>query len=64
VVVGAQLIGRTPRKVFIEWLYRITGQRDTKFEEESIFDQLGMPVRIESEQIGASTVTLIVADKQ
>ena len=40
VVVGAQLIGRAPSKVFIEWLYRITGQRDTKFDEESIFDQL------------------------
>jgi len=64
VVVGAQLIGRTPSKVFIEWLYRITGQRDTAFNEESIFDQLGMPARLETETVGASAVTLIVADKQ
>jgi ubiquinone/menaquinone biosynthesis C-methylase UbiE len=64
VVVGAQLSGRAPSKVFIEWLYRITGQRDAKFEEESIFDQLGMPARIETEPVGASAVTLIVADKQ
>jgi ubiquinone/menaquinone biosynthesis C-methylase UbiE len=63
VVVGARLSGRAPSKVFIEWLYRITGQRDAKFEEESIFDQLGMPARIETEAVGASTVTLIVADK-
>jgi len=63
VVVGAQLIGRAPSKVFIEWLYRITGQRDARFDEQSIFDQLGLPVRIETETIGASTVTLIVADK-
>ncbi len=63
VVVGAQLIGRAPSKLFIEWLYRITGQRDAKFDEESIFDQMGMPAQIETEAIGASTVTLIVADK-
>jgi len=64
VVVGAQLIGRAPSKRFIEWLYRITGQRSTQFDEAAIFDQLGMPARIEMEQIGASTVTLIVADKK
>jgi ubiquinone/menaquinone biosynthesis C-methylase UbiE len=64
VVVGAQLIGRAPSKVFIEWLYRITGQRDTPLDEESIFDQLGMPARIETETVGASVVTLIVADKE
>jgi ubiquinone/menaquinone biosynthesis C-methylase UbiE len=63
VVVGAQLIGRAPSKVFIEWLYRITGQRDVRFDEESIFDQLGMPARIETETIGTSLVTLIVAEK-
>jgi ubiquinone/menaquinone biosynthesis C-methylase UbiE len=64
VVVGAQLIGQAPRKIFIEWLYRITGQRDMKFDEESIFDQLQMPARIETETVGASRVTLIVADKK
>ena len=63
VVLGAQLIGQTPSRVFIEWLYRITGQRDAKFEEASIFDQLGMPARVETESIGASLVTLLVADK-
>ena len=64
VVVGAQLIGRAPSKRFIEWLYRITGQRSTDFDETAIFDQLGMPARIETELVGASTVTLIVADKK
>jgi len=64
VVVGAQLIGRAPSQVFIEWLYRITGQRDTKFDEASIFDQLGMPARLETETVGASSVTLIVTDKK
>jgi len=64
VVLGAQLIGRTPSKVFIEWLYRLTGQRDARFERESNFARVGMPARVETEKIGASTVTLIVADKQ
>jgi ubiquinone/menaquinone biosynthesis C-methylase UbiE len=64
VVVGAQLIGRAPSKKFIEWLYRITGQRSTDFDEAAIFDQLGMPARIETELVGASSVTLIVAEKK
>ena len=65
VVFGAQLIGREPSKLLIEWLYRITGQREAKLDdEESIFDRVGMPARIETETVGASTVTLIVADKQ
>ena len=64
VVFGAQLIGHEPSKVLIEWLYRLTGQREAKFdEEESIFDRVGMPARIETEMVGASTVTLIVAEK-
>ena len=64
VVFGAQLIGREPSKRLIEWLYRLTGQREKTFnDEESIFDRAGMPARIERETIGASTVTLIVAEK-
>jgi ubiquinone/menaquinone biosynthesis C-methylase UbiE len=64
VVFGAQLIGRAPSKLLIEWLYRLTGQREAKAdEEESIFDRVRMPARIETETVGASTVTLIVAEK-
>jgi ubiquinone/menaquinone biosynthesis C-methylase UbiE len=64
VVFGAQLIGREPSKLIIDWLYRLTGQREAPLdEEESIFDRVGMPARIETKTIGASTVTLIVADK-
>jgi ubiquinone/menaquinone biosynthesis C-methylase UbiE len=64
VVFGAQLIGREPSKLLIEWLYRLTGQRAANFDdEESIFDRAGLPARIETETIGASTVTLIVAEK-
>jgi ubiquinone/menaquinone biosynthesis C-methylase UbiE len=64
VVFGAQLTGREPSKLIIEWLYRLTGQRAAPLdEEESIFDRVGMPARIEPKTIGASTVTLLVADK-
>ena len=64
VVFGAQLVGREPSKRLIEWLYRLTGQREAKFDDEgSLFDRAGLPARIEHENIGASTVTLIVADK-
>jgi ubiquinone/menaquinone biosynthesis C-methylase UbiE len=64
VVFGAQLIGREPSKVLIEWLYRLTGQRAANFDDEkSIFERAGMPARIETETIGASTVTLVVAEK-
>ncbi len=64
VVFGAQLIGREPNKRLIEWLYRLTGQREAKFDDEdSLFDQAGMPARIETETVGASTVTLILAEK-
>jgi ubiquinone/menaquinone biosynthesis C-methylase UbiE len=65
VVFGAQFIGREPSKLLIEWLYRLTGQREAKFDhEDSIFDRVGMPARIETETIGASTVTLVVAEKR
>ena len=64
VVFGAQLIGREPSQLLIEWLYRLTGQRAAPIDdEESIFDRVGMPARIETEVVGASTVTLIVAEK-
>jgi ubiquinone/menaquinone biosynthesis C-methylase UbiE len=64
VVMGAQLVGQQPSTRFIEWLYRLTGQRDAQLEdEESVFDRAGLPARIETQTLGASTVTLIVADK-
>jgi ubiquinone/menaquinone biosynthesis C-methylase UbiE len=64
VVFGAQLIGREPGKLLIEWLYRITGQREAQLDdEESIFERAGMPARVETQTVGASTVTLIVAEK-
>lgn len=63
IVAAARLAGRTPHERLVEWLYRITGQRDSMEDEASIFDALGMPLRIESERIGRSEVTLLIADK-
>jgi ubiquinone/menaquinone biosynthesis C-methylase UbiE len=64
VVFAAQLIGREPSRRIVEWLYRLTGQREAKLDEEtSTFDQAGMPARIEIETVGPSIVTLIVAEK-
>ena len=65
VVFGAQLIGREPSKLIIEWLYRLTGQREAKLDDgASIFDRAGMPARIETETVGPSIVTLVVAEKE
>ncbi len=65
VVLGAQLNGQQPNARFVEWLYQITGQREGAIEkQESIFEQAGLPAQIETETIGKSTVTLIVADKR
>ena len=64
IVAGAQLIGRQPSVRFIDWLYRITGQSHAPANgRESIFQQVGMPARIERDTVGASTVTLVIADK-
>ncbi len=64
VVMGTQFGQRGPSARFVEWLYRITGQRESAGEkEESVFDRAGLPARIETETIGASRVTIIVAEK-
>ncbi len=64
VVVGAQLVGKQPNVRLIDWLYRITGQSHAVIDQtESVFDQIKMPARIELESIGASTVTVLIAEK-
>ncbi len=65
VVLGAQLTGQQPSARLVEWLYQITGQREGAIEkQESVFERAGLPARIETEAVGASLVTLIVADKR
>lgn len=66
VVASAQLTGRGTRTRFVEWLYRITGQRESVLDaaHESIYEQAGMSLRIESATVGRSDVTLLVVDKE
>jgi ubiquinone/menaquinone biosynthesis C-methylase UbiE len=64
IVAGAQLTDREPGARFVDWLYRITGQNElVPGGHESIFQQMGMPPRVEYETIGASTVALVIAEK-
>ncbi len=64
VVLGAQFGRRTPSTRFVDWLYRITGQRDPSVEAEpDVFERLGMTAHVETEVVGGSTVTIVVAKK-
>jgi len=64
IVAGAQLIGREPVTRFVEWLHRVTGQREPVVEDPlSLFQDAGMSASIEVEAVGASRVGLVVADK-
>ncbi len=64
VVLGAQFGQRTPSTRFVDWLYRITGQREPSVEAEpDVFKRLGMPAHVETEIVGGSTVTIVIAEK-
>ncbi len=64
IVAGAQIGDRKPSARLIDWLYRVTGQSDALPNgSESIFDQVEMPARTETEIIGHSTVMLVIAEK-
>lgn len=63
VVIGATL-GQGASARFIDWLYTVTGQRETTVADEpSAFEQAGLTAGVETETIGRSEVTLIVAEK-
>jgi len=64
VVVGASLGRSGPSARFIDWLYTITGQREAPAADEpSAFEQAGLIAEVETDTIGRSEVTLIVAEK-
>jgi len=48
---------------FMEWLYRITGQRGPIPDLPGLLSQAGLQVRCESVAVGNSTVRLVIADK-
>jgi ubiquinone/menaquinone biosynthesis C-methylase UbiE len=62
IVVGATLGrgGATAR--LIDWLYTITGQREMAADDEaSVFEQAGLTVQVETQTVGRSEVTLLLA---
>jgi ubiquinone/menaquinone biosynthesis C-methylase UbiE len=65
VVLGAQFGQHTPSTCFVDWLYRITGQREPWVEAEpDRFEQLNLSAHVETEVVGGSTVTIVVAEKR
>jgi ubiquinone/menaquinone biosynthesis C-methylase UbiE len=64
VVVGAHFGQQTPGTRLVDWLYRITGQREPSVEAEpDLFEQLGLSAHVETELVSGSTVTIVVAEK-
>jgi ubiquinone/menaquinone biosynthesis C-methylase UbiE len=64
VVWSAQLAGQRAAVRFVEWLYGITGQREPIIEEHfAVFEETGWSAQFESDFVGTSEVTLIVANK-
>jgi ubiquinone/menaquinone biosynthesis C-methylase UbiE len=64
VVVGAQFGQHPPGTRFVDWLYRIPGQCEPPAEAEpDVFKRLNLTAHVETEKVGASTVTIVVAEK-
>jgi ubiquinone/menaquinone biosynthesis C-methylase UbiE len=64
IVAAAQLTGRQASARLIEWLYRLTGQREPLPRgDESVFGQSGWVMRIEYEEVGSSSVLLTIGEK-
>jgi hypothetical protein len=48
----------------VDWLYRLTGQHEPSIEAgPDVFERLNLTVHVETERVGASTVTIVVAEK-
>jgi ubiquinone/menaquinone biosynthesis C-methylase UbiE len=61
IVLGAQLRGRDPLSRFIEWLYAITGQRETNSDWKAPFQAAELTVRQIQITLERSTVFLLLA---
>jgi ubiquinone/menaquinone biosynthesis C-methylase UbiE len=64
VVVGARLSGRDPLSRFVEWLYTITGQRESTDGWEAPFTAAGLAVRRVEVELKRSRVWLLVAQPE
>jgi len=54
---------RNPPARFVEWLYRITGQRGPISSLQELLSQVGLKSWREDVTVGSSTVKLVLADK-
>ena len=64
VVIGAQFGQHSPGARFLNGLYRLTGQREPSIAtDREVFARLNLTARVETEMVGASTVTIVVAEK-
>lgn len=62
IVAGAQLSGRDPLSRLIEWLYSITGQRETADAWETPFTAAGLNARRVQVEMKHSRVWLLIAE--
>ncbi|HIE38502.1 MAG TPA: class I SAM-dependent methyltransferase [Anaerolineales bacterium] len=61
VVAGARLTGRDPLSAFLEWLYRVTGQRKPLPRgDETAWGHSGLTLRTEWVPVGRSRVLLVL----
>ncbi len=64
VVMGAMFGRQTTSTRLVDWLYRITGQREPSVEAEpDVFARLGLAAHVEAEVVDGNTVTIVVAEK-
>jgi ubiquinone/menaquinone biosynthesis C-methylase UbiE len=64
VVVGAQFGHHPPDTRFIDGWYRIVGPHEPSVEAEpDVFERLNLTAHVETEKVGGSTVTIVVAEK-
>ncbi len=63
VVIGAQLQAITPWRRFMEWLYRITGQREPLPDLRPHLAELGLTCRTTWKPMSGSSVLVAIVDK-
>lgn len=62
--VGTYRARYTPGTRFVDWLYRIPGQPKPSVKAEpDVFERLNLTAHVETEGVGATTVTIVVAEK-
>jgi ubiquinone/menaquinone biosynthesis C-methylase UbiE len=63
IVAGARLSGKDALSRFVEWLYSITGQRETTDDWEAPFVAAGLAVRRVQVEMRRSRVWLLIAER-